>query len=341
MPELFGLMPDGKPVHRVTLESDRMQVRVITYGAAIQSIEVPDRQGIRTNVVLGLTTLEDYVRDSPHFGAVPGRYAGRIAGGRFMLDGIEYFLTCNNGPNALHGGTSGFGKRAWSLHEAGPQHVSMTLTSADGEEGYPGRLAVQVTYTLSDTQLRIDYHAETSRPTVLNLTNHSYFNLAGEGSGTVLDHELTIRADHYYPIDAWQVPTGELRRVQGTAFDFMSPRPIGAAIGGTDAQLALVRGYDHTFAVSGSGMRLAAVLQHRESGRRMSVLTTEPALHLYTANNLAGVLCGPSGRPYCRHEAVCLETQHVPDSPNQVGFPSTVLRPGQPFDSATIFRFFT
>ena len=339
MPELFGTMPDGEPVYHVLLESSQMQIRIITFGAAIQSIEVPDRHGRRDNVVLGLTTLEEYVRSSPHFGAVPGRYAGRIGGGVFRLNGTEYRLACNNGPNAIHGGPHGFGKRAWRLVEAGARHAILALNSPDGEEGYPGTLDVQVTYRLSDSELCIQYDAQTSRPTVVNLTNHSYFNLAGEGSGTILNHELAIEADYFAPIDDRHVPTGELRPVSGTAFDFTVARRIGTRIADPDSQLSFAGGYDHTYVLRGAGLRQVAFLRDRESGRTLNVKTTEPALQLYTANSLKGTLFGPSKRPYGRHDAVCLETQHLPDSPNQPAFPTTVVRPEQPFKSTTIFRF--
>ena len=332
-------MPDGTPVYRVTLENEDLRVRIITYGAAIQSIEAPDRHGNRANVTLGLSTLPDYIARSPHFGAVPGRYAGRIARGRFSLDGVEYQLPCNDGPNSRHSGPNGFGKRAWQLAGNEPDHATLTLSSPDGDTGFPGSVEVSVTYTLDHADIRIDYHAETTRPTILNLTNHSYFNLAGEGSGSILDHELTIDADHFAPLDAQNIPTGALLPVEGTPFDFRTAQTIGARIHIADPQLVQALGYDHPYLLRGTGLRRAALLQDPGSGRTLTVLTTEPSIQLYTANSLTGALAGLSGSTYRQSDAVCLEAQHLPDSPNQPDFPSTVLRPDHPFDSATIFRF--
>jgi len=338
-PELFGTMPDGEPVYRVRLQSAALRVHVLTFGAVIQSIEAPDRQGARANVVLGLSALADYVAHSPHFGAVPGRYAGRIAKGRFELDGVAYQLACNNGPNAIHGGPHGFGKRAWTLEDFGPQHVVLHLSSADGDAGYPGRVETEVRYTLEDTVLRIDFAASTSRATVLNLTNHSYFNLAGEGSGDVLGHRLTIDADAYAPIDADLIPTGAIGPVAGTPFDFRTERAIGARIAEPDPQLRFAGGYDHGYVLPGEGLRRAAMLCDPGSGRTLGVFTTQTSLQLYTGNTLTGLLTGPSGRVYRKHNGVCLEAQHLPDSPNKPGFPSTILRPGQAFSATTLFRF--
>ena len=337
--ELFGHLPSGEPVHRITLDNGTLRIRLLTFGAVLQSIETPDRHGNHTNVVLGLTNLADYVARSPHFGAVPGRYAGRIARGRFTLDGVTHQLDCNQGANSIHGGSHGFGKRAWSLANHGPHHATLELTSPDGEAGYPGTVRVQVRYTIDGPDLRIDYHAETDRPTILNLTNHSYFNLAGEGANDIHSHELTIDSDHFLPIEPDGIPTGEIRPVASTPFDFRAPHPIGARIHQADEQILNALGYDHAYLLAGEGLRRAALLHEPLSGRTLTVLTTQPALQLYTANTLKGDLSGPSGRTYRQTAAVCLEAQHPQDSPNHPAFPSTELRPGQPFSATTIFRF--
>lgn len=337
--ERFGTMQDGTEVYRVVLGHSRLRVAVLSYGAALQSIEVPDRSGTLGNVALGLTNLADYVALSPHFGAVPGRYAGRIAGGRFELDGVAYQLPCNDGPNTLHGGPNGFGKRPWRLVGHGPDHADLALTSPDGDNGFPGTLEVALRYSVAGMDLRMEVDARTDRPTVLNLTNHCYFNLDGEGSGSVLDHHLTVHAARYVPIDATSIPTGEIAPVAGTPFDFTEPRPIGERIREAHPQLLRARGYDHTFMVGGEGLRPAALLHAPASGRTLAVLSTQPALQLYTGNMLTGSLAGPSGRIYRQGDAVCLEAQHVPDSPNQPIFPSTVLRPGGRFQATILFRF--
>ncbi len=340
MIESFGRHPDGAEVQRIGIDGPALRISVLTFGAALQRIEVPDRAGAWANVVLGLDSLDRYVTDSPHFGAVPGRFAGRIAGGRFVLDGAEYRLACNDGPNALHGGPSGFGKRVWRIEDSGQAYVTLGLTSPDGDEGYPGTLEVRVTYTVDGGDLRIDYRAWTDRATVLNLTNHSYFNLRGEGSGSVLDHTLQVDADAVLPADATSIPTGEVRPVDGTPFDFRTPTPIGERIRTGDEQLLYGLGYDHCWLLRpASGLRRAAGLCDPASGRTLEVLTTEPAIQVYTGNKLTGALAGPGGRAYRQGDAVCLETQHVPDSPNQPAFPNTVLRPDGAFVSSTVFRF--
>jgi len=302
-------------------------------------LEAPDRSGQWDNVVLGLDSLDGYLHRSPHFGAVPGRFANRIAGGRFVLDGTEYRLACNNGPNALHGGPTGFGNRIWGIEDSSDRHVTLSYISVDGEEGYPGTLHAWVTYTLDGNDLRIDYRAQTDRPTVLNLTNHSYFNLAGEGSGSVLDHLLQVDADAFLPVTATSIPTGEVRPVAGTPFDFRAPMPIGSRIRQADEQILRSLGYDHNWVLRpGPGLRPTVRLHEPSSGRTLEVLTTEPGVHVYTANYLTGSLSGPSGRSYRQGDAICLETQHYPDSPNQPAFPSTILRPGEEFASTTVFR---
>ncbi len=346
MPDLFGTMPDGQPVHRFELRNDDLRVAILEIGAAIQSIEAPDRAGRRDNVVLGMTTLEDYRTRSPHFGAVPGRTAGRIAGGRFTLDGVDYQLDRNNGGNTLHGGADGFGRRAWTARDHGPTHLHLQLISPDGDAGYPGAVRVELRYTLHGPALHLDFTAVTTRPTLLNLTNHSYFNLAGEGSGSILDHQLRIDADRFLPVDAGSLPTGEQRSVAGTPFDFRDAHPIGARIHQADPQLLLALGYDHCYllrdaGLGGTGLRQAAVLRDPGSGRRLVVSTTEPAVQLYTGNNLTGALAGPSGRIYRQTDAVCLEAQHPPDSIHHPGLVQSVLRPGETYRATTVFRFDT
>ncbi len=329
----------GAEVHRISLGGPALRVTVLTLGAVIERLEAPDRSGQWDNVVLGLDSLDGYLHRSPHFGAVPGRFANRIAGGRFVLDGTEYRLACNNGPNALHGGPTGFGNRIWGIEDSSDRHVTLSYISVDGEEGYPGTLHAWVTYTLDGNDLRIDYRAQTDRPTVLNLTNHSYFNLAGEGNGSVLDHLLQVDADAFLPVTATSIPTGEVRPVAGTPFDFRAPMPIGSRIRQADEQILRSLGYDHNWVLRpGPGLRPAVRLHEPSSGRTLEVLTTEPGVHVYTANYLTGSLSGPSGRSYRQGDAICLETQHYPDSPNQPAFPSTILRPGEEFVSTTVFR---
>lgn len=336
----YGRTGTGATVHRVALASEVLRMQVLTFGAAIERLEAPDAGGAMANVVLGLPTLDGYLHDSPHFGAVPGRFANRIAGGEFVLDGTEFTLTRNEGPNTRHGGAVGFGKRIWTIEDSGARHVVLRLVSLDGEEGFPGRLDAHVTYTLDGADVRIDYRAVTDAPTVLNLTNHSYFNLGGEGSGTALDHVLTMEADAFLPVTAASIPTGDIRPVAGTAFDFRVATPIGARIRDADEQLRHGQGYDHNFVLRPEdGLRQAARLVDPGSGRVLDVLTTEPGVQFYTSNKLTGALVGPGGRCYRSGDAVCLETQHFPDSPNRPAFPSTVLRPGETFLSTTVFRF--
>ncbi len=337
---VYGRTHAGAEVHRIVLDGPTLRMSVLTFGGAIERLEAPDRAGQMANVVLGLGSLEAYQTHSPFFGALPGRFANRIAGGRFVLDGVEYHLACNDGPNTLHGGPDGFGTRIWSIEDSGERHVTLGLMSVDGDEGYPGTLQVRVTYTLDGRDLRIDYRAWTDRPTVLNLTNHSYFNLAGEGSGSVLDHLLQVEADAFLPVTASSIPTGEIRPVAGTPFDFRTLTPIGQHIRQADEQLRHGLGYDHNWVLRpGADLRPAARLHDPISGRTLEVLTTQPGVQVYTANKLTGALSGPSGRSYRQGDAVCLETQHFPDSPNQPAFPSTVLEPGSEFTSTTVFRF--
>jgi aldose 1-epimerase len=347
--EPFGSLR-GDSVERYTLSSAGMQVRILTYGGILQSIEVPDRAGQVANVSLGFATLDQYVRSSPFFGALIGRFANRIAGGRFTLDGVTYEVPVNDGPNSLHGGLQGFDKRVWQaspVRGSDAVGLKLTLLSPHGDEGYPGALSVEVTYTLTaGAALRLDYHATTDRPTVLNLTNHTYFNLAGEGSGSIENHILTLFADSFTPIDDVLIPTGALERVAGTPFDFTTPTPIGARLRAGVDQLARAHGYDHNYVLdrqptNGPSLRLAARALDPASGRALEVLTSEPAIQFYSGNFLDGSLIGTSGRIYRQSDAFTLETQHYPDAPNHSDFPSTELRPGEVFASTTVFRFST
>ena len=320
-----------------------MEVRLASYGARITSIKVPDRNGAIEDVVLGFDTVEPY-RSSvkrPYLGATLGRYAGRIAHGRFTLDGVEHVLTQNSAPNHNHGGLIGFDKVVWDAKQL-PNGVQFDYSSPDGEEGYPGTLKARVTYTLTDAnELIIDYRATTDRPTPVNLSNHTYFNLAGEGSDTVLNHELMIDAEEMLAIDKTSVPTGKIASVEATPFDFRHPKPVGRDINQTNEQLANGSGYDHTFVLNPKkGVKSpAATLYEKTSGRKMQVFTDQTGLQLYTANFLDGSLNGKSGKPYLKRSSLCLETQHFPDSPNQPRFPNTILRPGETYQTRTIYQF--
>jgi len=337
---------DGAPVERWTLANDGgMTVAVLTYGGIVQTLEVPDRDGVPANVVLGLARLDDYLAGNPpYLGALIGRYANRIAGGAFTLDGRTHRLPVNNPPNSLHGGTEGFDKRVWTAAGTG-DGVELAYTSPDGEMGYPGTLEVRARYTLTPgNELRIDYQATTDAPTHVNLTNHSYFNLAGEAAGTVEGHRLQLRAGRLTPTDATNIPTGGLAPVAGTAFDFTAPRAIGERIDDDDEQLRFGLGYDHNYVLdrppgSEGALHPAARVTDPGSGRVLEVETTEPGLQLYSGNQLDGSLTGTGGAAYGPRAGLCLETQHFPDSPNQPGFPSTVLRPGEVYRSATVYRF--
>jgi len=344
--ERFGITEDGRPVDAYTLANAAgMRVRILTLGCIIARLEVPDRDGKLANVVLGMDSLSGYLHRSPHFGAIAGRFANRIARGRFAIDGIEYRLDTNSGPNALHGGRRGFDKVVWQAIGRNDEEVALRYVSPDGEEGYPGNLVAEVTYKLGPAnQLRIDYAATTDKPTIVNLTNHSYFNLAGEGSGDVLDHIVSIAADHFTPTDATQIPTGEIRPVGGTAFDFTSPKLIGECIRAADEQLLIAHGFDHNWvlrAPAGDPLRPAVRALETKSGRVLEVLTDAPGLQFYTGNNLTGALVGPAGRAYRQSDGCCFETQQFPDAPNHAGFPSAVLRPGEHYRSTTMFRFST
>lgn len=340
----FGLTPDGDEVFLFTLANDRgMEVKVINYGGIITALRVPDGRGQIGDVVLGHDTLEGYLNRSRYFGALIGRYANRIAGGSFTLNGSAFSLGQNNGSNHLHGGFKGFDKVVWNAHDfhdpAGPG-VKLEYLSKDGEESYPGNLQVEVTYRLTkDNELRLEYFARTDRDTIVNLTNHSYFNLAG--SGTVLDHELQIHANAFNPVQQGLIPTGESRNVAGTPMDFTRPTSIGARITEQDPQLLLAGGYDHNFVLRGGEELImkAARVYEPTTGRVLEVFTTQPGLQFYSGNFLDGSLVGKMKRAYVKHSGLCLETQHFPDSPNQPAFPSTVLRPGERYQQTTVWRF--
>ena len=342
--EAFGKTADGKPVELYTLtNASGVEVRAITYGGIITSLKVPDRSARVADVVLGFDTLDGYIKDHPYFGAIIGRYANRIAQGRFTLEGRTYTLATNNGPNHLHGGNKGFDKAVWKAAPVpGQAAVAFTRISPDGEEGYPGNLTVRVTYTLTDkNELAVDYLATTDKATPVNLSHHSYFNLAGDGAGDILRHELTIDADRYTPVDAALIPTGAIAPVQGTPFDFRKPTVIGARIDEPNEQLKNGKGYDHNWVLMrrGAGLQPAARLTDPASGRTLDIATTEPGMQFYSGNFLDGTLTGKAGHVYKHRAGLCLETQHFPDSPNQPKFPSTILNPGEEYRSKTVFTF--
>jgi aldose 1-epimerase len=341
----FGKTAAGEAVELFTFtRAGAPTIAITNLGGHIVSILAPSRDGNMADVTLGYSGFEGYLADTSYFGSVVGRYANRIAKGRFTLDGKAYTLATNNGPNALHGGPTGFQKRLWAAKVAsGPEGDTLELTylSKDGEEGYPGTLNAKVVYSLrADGGLVLDYTATTDAPTVVNLTNHAYFNLAGEGAGTVLGHEMQIEADAYTPVDATLIPTGERRPVDGTPFDFRKPVAIGARIDAADEQLKAGGGYDHNFVLRGQvgELRLAARVVEPKSGRVLEVLTTEPGIQFYSGNFLDGKVVGKSGKPYVKRGGLCLEAQHFPDSPNQPGFPPVVLRPGQTYKQTTVYR---
>jgi aldose 1-epimerase len=340
------VLPEAGPGQFELRNAHGMIVRLAAYGARVTAIVVPDRDGKFADVVLGHHDVESYKTSAkkPYLGVTLGRYAGRIAGGRFTLEGKEYQLTRNGGPNHGHGGLVGFDKVTWAA-ERTADGVRFTYRSRDGEEGYPGNLETSVVYTLTnDNALVIDYRATTDQATPVNLSHHSYFNLAGEGAESVLDHQLMVQAEAILLIDEHSIPTGQLGTVAGTAFDFRSPRRIGERINDREQQLILGKGYDHTFVLNQASARqptLAATLYEPTSGRLLEVMTQEPGLQVYTANFLDGSLVGKSGRPYLKRSAICLEAQHFPDSPNKAGFPSTILRPGEVYLTRTVYRFTT
>jgi aldose 1-epimerase len=343
----FGKTPDGQSVDLYVLTNKSgAEISITNYGGAVVSIKVPDRNGKFADVVLGYDNVDGYVNDKSHFGGIIGRYGNRIAHAHFVLDGKTYTLAKNNGENSLHGGVKGFDKAIWTariLHAKDAQSLELSYLSKDGEEGFPGNLNVSVIYTLKDDNaLRIAYSATTDKKTVLNLTNHSYFNLAGQGSGDILGHLLMIQADKFTPVDAALIPTGELRDVAGTPFDFRKPTAVGARIDQEDEQLKLGGGYDHNFVLrrpADVGESLAARVVEPTTGRVLEVWTTELGVQFYTGNFLDGKTPGKGGVAYPRRNALCLETQHFPDSPNQPKFPSVILNPGERYHTITTYKF--
>ena len=344
--ETFGKTADGKPVDLYTLtNSNGLEVRAMTYGGIIVSMRVPDRKGKLADVVLGHDDFDGYLVNPPYFGAIVGRYANRIANGTFTLDGVKYTLPKNDGQNTLHGGLIGFNKVIWDAKEFKNEKgvgVAFNYLSKDGEEGFPGNLKVKVSYTLTnENQLIIDYEATTDKATPINLTQHTYFNLAGEGNGDILGHEVMLNADRFTPADKTLIPTGEIRPVKGTPLDFTTPATIGSRINDNYEQLVIGHGYDHNFVIKrkDNSLTLAARAREPNSGRVLEVYTTEPAVQLYSGNFLDGTIVGKQGHAYKKRDGFCLETQHFPDSPNHPDFPSTILRPGTTFRSQTVFKF--
>ena len=339
--EPWGKAPGGQPVQLYTLSDNDLTVQITNFGAHVVGIEAPDRSGNKADVVLGYKDLAGYIADNKtYMGSIVGRYGNRIANGTFSLDGNTYHIPTNDHGNALHGGTEGFDRKVWTGHEI-PNGVDLTLISPDGEMGFPGQLTVHVRYTLEGHSLHINYSAITTKPTVLNLTNHTYFNLGGEGSGTILNEVMMIPADRYTPVNRTQIPTGQLASVDGTPMDFRKPTPIGERIHEPFEQLQSGGGYDHNYVLNGArdgSLHLAAKVVDPTGGRTLTVTTTQPGVQFYSGNSLNGPV-GASGKAYTRNTGFCLETQHFPDSPNQPSFPTTTLNPGQTLHSETVFAF--
>jgi aldose 1-epimerase len=344
----FGTV-DGKAVDLYTLTNAQgVEMKVTNYGGIVTSLKVPDRTGAMGDIVLGFNDVESYVKGSPYFGCIVGRYGNRIGAAEFPLGGKEYALAKNNGPNNLHGGVNGFDKQVWDAKEIKGKTsvgVAFTYVSKDGEEGFPGTLTATVTYTLTNaSEFKIDYKATTDKPTICNLTHHSYFNLSGEGSGDILGTEVVLNCSNYTPVDSTLITTGEIVDVKGTPFDFLKATAIGARINEDNEQLKFGKGYDHNWVIDRKGQRglvLAATAYDPKSGRAMDVLTTEPGIQMYVGNFLDGTLVGKSGKPYIHRSGFCLETQHYPDSPNKPQWPSVVLKPGQTYTTTTVYRFYT
>ena len=339
----FGKLPDGSMAEVYTLKDADLEVRITNYGARIVEIKAKDKNGNPGDVVLGYGSVEGYLAEGDnktHFGAIVGRYGNRIKGGTFSLDGKQFHIPLNNGPNALHGGPHGFGDKVWTGKQIA-NGVEMSLMSPDGDMGFPGNLTAHVRYTLLGNALHINYEATTDKDTVVNLTNHSYFNLGGVGSGTILDELVTINADGYTPVDSTLIPEGGVKPVAGTPMDFTKPTPIGARIHQNFDQLKIAGGYDHNWVLRGKNgeMKVAARVEDPKSGRVLTVSTTEPGVQFYTGNFLDGRFTNPTGVRYAKNTGLCLETQHFPDSPNQPAFPTTELKPGQTMHSETIFTF--
>jgi aldose 1-epimerase len=341
--ESFGKTPDGQEVDLYTLTNpDGLRARITNYGAILVSLEVPDRDGKLADITLGYDKLDGYLTRHPYFGSTVGRYANRIGGASFKLDDVEYRLAANNGPNHLHGGIKGFDKVVWKAEDVTAENdkatVKLIYLSKDGEEGYPGNLSCTVTYTLTkDDELKISYEAETDKTTIINLTNHSYWNLAGQGTGDILGHQVTLNADKYTPVGEGLIPTGEIRSVKDSPMDFTKPMTIGSRIGQVGS------GYDHNYVLNSGGgtLALCARVYEPTSGRVMEIHTIEPGIQFYTGNFLDGSITGKSGKVYNKHYGFCLETQHFPDSPNKPDFPSVVLKPGQKYTTVTVHKFYT
>jgi aldose 1-epimerase len=339
----FGTLPDGSAVEVYTLSNGKgMEARIMTYGATVVSLTAPDKSGKYADVVNGMENVDGYVKAPgvPYFGAIVGRYGNRIGHAQFTLEGATYKTPKNDGDNTLHGGVRGFDKHNWTARDTGDGGVEFTYVSPDGDEGFPGALTSKVTYTVTDNnELKIEYSATTDKPTVVNLTNHSYFNLAGQGEGDILGHQVTIYADRFTPVDKGLIPTGELKPVKDTPFDFTTATAIGARIGQNDEQLVFGKGYDHNWVLNGAGLKKAAEVYEPKSGRVMEVMTEEPGLQFYTGNFLDGTIKGKGGKVYGHRSAFCMETQHYPDSPNKPSFPTTELKPGQTYKTVTVYRF--
>jgi aldose 1-epimerase len=336
----FGKTPDGTLVDVYTLKDGALEARIITYGGIVISLKVPGKSGKSADVVLGYDSLDGYLAKSPYFGAIIGRYGNRIAGGKFTLDGKTYSIPPNDGPNALHGGPRGFDKVVWKAKQI-PHGIELSHVSPDGDQGFPGTLSAVVRYTLSGKDLKIEYSATTDKKTVLNLTNHSYFNLAGQGNGDILKHEVKLNAGRFTPVNDVLIPTGELATVEGTPFDFRKSTSVGARINHDNEQLRRGKGYDHNWVLDSGGGKLseAGEVYEPTTGRVMQVWTDQPGVQFYTGNFLDGTITGKDGKVYQQRSALCLETQHFPDSPNHPNFPSTELKPGQKYHTVTIYRF--
>lgn len=348
--QLYGSTAAGQDVTEYTLSnSNGVEVKIITYGGVITSVQLPDRAQRKANVVLSFNNFKDYETKSPYFGSITGRYANRIAQGKFTLEGQEHQLHLNDGPNTLHGGNQGFDKVVWEVTReidgAEGSGIELHYLSPHGDQNYPGALDAYVTYVLNDqNELRINYRATTDRPTIVNLTNHTYWNLAGEGSGPIYDHVLQLNADRYTPINATLIPTGELAPVAGTPFDFHTPKPVANGVRDNHEQIARAKGFDHNWVLNRPSFEdttlvQAAVVREPSSGRTLEVWTTEPGIQFYSGNFLDASIYGAGGKAYRQGEGLALETQHFPDSPNQPTFPSTVLRPGETYDTTTVFKF--
>ena len=344
--QFYGVTPDGDSVDAYIMKNEAgMEIEVITYGGIITSLTAPDKNGVYEDIALGFESLNDYTESNPFFGALVGRYGNRIANAKFSIDGTEYNLAKNNGPNHLHGGPKGFDKVIWKAEpQTGEGFASLTLTylSVDGEEGYPGNLENTVVYTLNnDNELKVEYSATTDKPTIVNLTQHSYFNLSADFSQTILDHEIELVADRYLPVDETLIPTGELAPVEGTPFDFRTAKPIGQDIEADDEQIVIGKGFDHCWVLNNqdAGNRKVASVYHPGSGRVMEVYSTEPGIQFYTGNFLDGTRPAKGGGTYAFRSGFCLETQHYPDSPNQPAFPTTVLKPGETYHQTTVHKF--